>query len=125
MGEDQYFLSLINLSSRRLSFRNQSIYTYQSGVDGQATSRKSNIFRIYESLQALDSLRKIQSGSNYELTSIMYWRQIITLVKRGNVRLKLRALLVSFRSVMRINRNYIRSMRALVYVLVRVFVKNA
>ncbi len=125
LGEDQYFLGLINLSRRRVSFRNQPIYTYQSGVDGQATSNESNLFRINESLQALDSLRENQSGSNYEFMSIMYWRQIITLAKRGNFRLKLRALLTGIKSIMRININFFRNMRALAYVLVKVLVKNA
>jgi hypothetical protein len=125
LGEDQYFLGLINLPNRRLRYLDQPIYTYQSGVEGQATSRKSNLFRIIESLLALDSLRKNQNGTDYEFTSIMYWRQIITLFKRGNVRLKLKAILIGLKSGMRINRNYIRSMRALMYVLVRVLVRNA
>jgi hypothetical protein len=125
LGEDQYFLSLINLPNRRLRFLDQPIYTYQSGVDGQATSSKSNLFRILESLLALDSLRKNQGGTNHEFTSIMYWRQIITLAKRGNVRLKLKGILIGLKSLMRINRNYFRNMRALMYVLVRVLVRNA
>lgn len=125
LGEDQYFLGLIDLPNRRLRYLDQPIYTYQSGVDGQATSRKSNLFRILESLLALDSLRKKQSGTNYEFTSIMYWRQVITLIKRGNIVLKSRAFLLGLKSVMRINRDYFRSMRALMYVLVRVLVRNA
>ena len=125
LGEDQYFLGLINLPKRRLRYLDQPIYSYQSGVEGQATSRKSNFFRIIESLHALDYLRKAQTGSDHEFTSIMYWRQIITLTKRGNVRLKLEAILVGLKSLMRINRNYFRSMRALMYVLVRVLVRNA
>jgi glycosyltransferase involved in cell wall biosynthesis len=125
LGEDQYFLGLINLPKRRLRYLDQPIYSYQSGVEGQATSRKSNFFRIIESLHALDYLRKDQTGSDHEFTSIMYWRQIITLTKRGNVRLKLEAILVGLKSLMRINRNYFRSMRALMYVLVRVLVRNA
>lgn len=125
LGEDQYFLGLIDLPNRRLRYLDQPIYTYQSGVDGQATSKKSNLFRILESLLALDSLRKKQSGTNYEFTSIMYWRQVITLIKRGNVRLKLKAILLGLKSVTRINRSYFRSMRALMYVLVRVLARNA
>jgi hypothetical protein len=125
LGEDQYFLGLINLPKRRLRYLDQSIYSYQSGVEGQATSRKSNLFRIIESLHALDYLRKNQTGSDHEFTSIMYWRQIFTLAKRGNVRLKLKAILIGLKSLMKINRNYFRTMRALMYVLVRVLVRNA
>ena len=125
LGEDQYFLGLIDLPNRRMNFLDQPIYTYQSGVDGQATSRESNLFRILESLVALDSLRKNQSGTNHEFTSIMYWRQVITLMKRGTIVLKLRAMVLGLKSVMRINRSYLRSMRALMYVLVRVVVRNA
>ena len=124
LGEDQYFLALINLPNRRLRYLNQPIYTYQIGINGQATSRRSNLFRILESLLALDTLRKNQSGTNHEFTSILYWRQIITLMKRGNVRLKLRATLIGLESIIRVNQNYFRSIRALAYVLVRVSVRN-
>ncbi len=125
LGEDQYFLGLINLPKQRLRYLEQPIYTYQIGIKGQATSNKSNLFRIIESLNALEDLRKNQTGDDHEFTSIMYWRQLFTLTKRGSLRLKLRAILIGLKSVMRINHNYCRNLRALTYVLVRVLVRDA
>ena len=125
LGEDQFFLGQMNLPNRRISYLDTCIYTYRSGVDGQATSQKSNLLTVQESLQVLSSLRKNQSGEDAEFTSILFWRQILTLLKRGNVNLKLRAMLVSVESSLKPNRNYLRSTRALLYVLSMVLARNA
>ena len=78
LGEDQYFLAQLEMPHRRIGFINDYLYTYKIGITGQATSENSNLYRLKESMLALDRARATQEGENFEFTSILYWRQILT-----------------------------------------------
>lgn len=109
LGEDQYFLAQLEIPEKKLKFINETIYSYKFGVPNQATSNSSNLIKIPESLQALKTLRKTQAGNSYFFTSVLYWRQTITLYKRGNLRLKLKSIkygLLSFSELSRTNVNF-------------------
>lgn len=109
LGEDQYFLAQLALPEKKLMFINETIYSYKIGVPNQATSSLSNLIKIPESLQALKRLRKTQVGNSYFFTSVLYWRQTITLFKRGSFPLKLKSIkygLLSFFELRRTKVNF-------------------
>ena len=125
LGEDQLFLAQLNLPNKRICFLDNFLYTYKLGIQGQATSMRINLFMLNDSLLALDLLRKNQIGDNFAFTSIMYWRQILTLMKSGNVTLKFQAFLMALGNLFRFDHNYLKNILALKYVISRVMVQDA
>jgi len=125
LGEDQFFIAQLNLPNKRICFLDNFLYTYKLGIGGQATSMRANLFTLHQSLRALDSLRKNQIGDDFAFTSVMYWRQILTLMKNGSARLKFQALRLALGNAVRFNRNYLKNILALKYVLSRLMVQDA
>jgi glycosyltransferase involved in cell wall biosynthesis len=124
MGEDQHFLAELELPHRRIDFINQNLYTYKIGITGQATSSKSNMLRVKESLLALNEIRNQQKGDNFEFSSILFWRQSLTLLKRGNITLKLQAAALILGNIMKPNSVFILNFKALNFLLRRLTVRH-
>lgn len=124
LGEDQHFLAQLELPRYRICFINENLYTYKIGINGQATSNNSNLFRLKESLLALRTLRRHQDGENYEFTSILYWRQLLTLLKRGNLPLKLQAISLMLENTLVPKSGYVMNCKALTFLLRRLLVRH-
>jgi glycosyltransferase involved in cell wall biosynthesis len=124
LGEDQLYLAQLDLPSCRIGFIDAYLYTYKVNVNGQATSSYSNLLRLKESLLDLNSIRARQKGDNFEFTSILYWRQILTLLKRGNASLKLQAISLILGNVLKLNSNYVINFRALNYLLRKLVIQR-
>jgi len=99
LAEDQYLLAQYGLPSRILKYVDQTLYTYKIGHLGQITSDNSKIKQLLISLEALNRLRKNQYRNDYIFTSILFWRQILTILKRGQLPTKLIAIFVGLRSL--------------------------
>ncbi len=97
LGEDQYFLAQLGLPARKLQYVNQTLYTYKVGHQGQITSDNSKIKKLLVSLKALNRLRKDQNRNEFIFTSILFWRQLFTIIKRGQFSTRLIAISVGMR----------------------------
>ncbi len=124
LGEDQYFLAQLQVPTRRTRFVNEFLYTYKIGMTGQATTNNSNIPRLKESLFALNSIRTHQKGDNLEFTCILYWRQILTLLKRGSISIRIESISMILCNFLRINSNYLVNLKALAFVLRKLMVRH-
>ncbi len=124
LGEDQYFLAQLQVPTRRTRFVNEFLYTYKIGMTGQATTNNSNIPRLKESLFALNSIRTHQKGDNLEFTCILYWRQILTLLKRGSISIRIESISMILCHFLRINSNYLVNLKALAFVLRKLMVRH-
>ena len=124
LGEDQHFLAQLELPYRGIKFIDANLYTYKIGIEGQATSRKSNILRINESLHALNKIRMRQEGDNFEFTSILLWRQIFTLLKRGNIVLKLQAMPFILGNILKPNYGFVMNLKALNFLFKRLVMRH-
>jgi glycosyltransferase involved in cell wall biosynthesis len=124
LGEDQHFLAQLNLPHCHIGYIDANLYTYKIGVIGQATSNNSNLFRLKESLLALNSIRSRQNGEDFEFTSILYWRQLLTLLRRGNVFLKLQTISLILGNFLKPNPGYLINFKALNYLLRRLAVRH-
>ena len=99
LAEDQYLLAQYCPPSRILEYVDQTLYTYKIGHLGQITSDNSKIKQLRISLDALTRVRKNQSRNDYIFTSILFWRQILTILKRGQLTTKIIAVFVGLRSL--------------------------
>ena len=116
LGEDQYFLATLNLPSLRIRYIDEYLYTYQIGANGQATAIKSNLPRLRESLSAINSIQILQKGDSLSFTCILYWRQILTLLKRGSFSIKLEATSIILSNFLKHRSNYKINLQAMVFV---------
>lgn len=124
LGEDQYFLAQLDLPRCRTAFIDANLYTYKISGTGQATSNKLNISRLKESLRALNSIRSRQNDDDFEFTSILYWRQLLTLLKRGKILLKLQAILLILGILLKPKHGYLINLKALNYLIRRLAVRH-
>jgi len=98
LAEDHMFASEMKLAERRLKFFPKSFYEYSIGVENQLTSKTSNLV----DLQIVS--RIIFSNTNKNINEciiffnmVLVIRQQFTLLKRGNVLIKLEVLKCSFK----------------------------
>jgi glycosyltransferase involved in cell wall biosynthesis len=124
LGEDQFFLAQLELPIRRVQFNDECLYTYKFGVPGQASSKGSNLPKLKKSIDALEILRRQQKGVSYEFSSILYWRQVMTLLKRGTLVMKGLSLTLILKNICKINTKYFANLSALSYVVAKILVKN-
>ena len=91
MGEDQLFLSRLQIFQSNIVFFQKSVYTYLVGESSQLTSSQSAISDL--SKVASECLEKLKYGRNQNLRfeSIFLARQLSTLLIRGSIMTKSRA----------------------------------
>lgn len=91
-GEDQVFLSQINLVEKKLKFHSEIFYEYGTEQDSQLTNSIQNL-RDLPNASRIIHKKAIQSKGNVLLFDlILIIRQQITLLKRGSTRLRFRTL---------------------------------
>lgn len=78
MGEDQVFLSELNLSEHECEFSESIFYVYQIGIHGQLTQSKSSIKEIRSSILELIDVIKRQKNRVANYSIVMLFRMIFT-----------------------------------------------
>lgn len=91
MGEDQVFLSQVLTINPSINFVDKVIYEYYSDAPNQLTANRANLAHIPESLEQMLKTLKSKPDITAKLLSIMFLRQIATLLMRGSLRLKVKA----------------------------------
>jgi cellulose synthase/poly-beta-1,6-N-acetylglucosamine synthase-like glycosyltransferase len=95
MGEDQLFLARLQPKLSHISFCDEKVYTYYTGIPSQLTSNRDAIKDLAQvSIECLGIFR-IRENIEREFLSIMLCRQLITLFKRGNLIVRVRSIWLS------------------------------
>lgn len=97
MGEDQYFLSQLDLPSRKIVYSEEIFYHYYIGRPSQLTANRKAIDHLYQNCK--DTYRTAQNSNqaNYEFVLVMVARQIFTGLKHSSflIRIKIFYLFLS------------------------------
>jgi glycosyltransferase involved in cell wall biosynthesis len=108
IGEDQFFLIRLLASTSQIQFSSQIFYVYRIDIKGSLTSDKAKISDLSRNIES--EIAYIVSIKNRNTVIInMIFRQIVTLFKYGNFRLKLLALLFSIKLMLLLSPNAILS----------------
>jgi len=92
MGEDQCFIIRLFAKEPRVEFSQEIFYRYRVGVLGSLTSNKKNIDDLEEVIK-LEFLCESLSRKYSRIRNQMIIRQIITLILKGNLKLRIRGLI--------------------------------
>lgn len=101
MGEDQVFLSKLNLGSLKVQFSNQYFYSYIKGEPTQLTNNSEAISDLRKSYIELRSSNAKKSSLDLGITSVMMTRMCLTLIKKGNLGMKIKSILALFFAIKR------------------------
>lgn len=96
LGEDQFFLMRLLLTTSQIQFSSLIFYVYRSEIEGNLTSNKAKILDLSRNLELEISYLRAINSRNTVITNMLF-RQIVTLFKRGSIRLKLYAVLICIR----------------------------
>jgi len=91
MGEDQVFLTQVLAKNPVIIFSDEILYEYHTGFQTQLTANRTNLSGIPESLSQILRVLDTCTDEPELVVSIMFLRQIMTLLFRGTIKLKLKA----------------------------------
>ena len=92
-AEDQLFLSEIRFADRSILEFNEVVYRYNADSTSGLTSKKENASELLLSTSKLIPLLRSQiSGKSNSFVSILILRQSVTIIKKGNLVLKVKGL---------------------------------
>jgi glycosyltransferase involved in cell wall biosynthesis len=92
-AEDQLFLSDIKFADRHILKFDETVYTYNTDSTSSLTSNRNNASELLLSIRKLIHVLKSQiSEKNFSFVSILILRQSLTLMKKGNLKLKWKGL---------------------------------
>jgi len=91
MGEDQVFLTQVLAKNPIIIFSDEILYEYHTGFKTQLTANRTNLSGIPESLSQILRVLDTCTDEAALVVSIMFLRQIMTLLLRGTIKLKLKA----------------------------------
>jgi glycosyltransferase involved in cell wall biosynthesis len=105
MGEDVTFLADLDVVDRKMFTSSRIVYNYQTGLVGQLTSQSELIPDLVISVEYL--LTKLQKSSTRmkRFVSVLFCRQILTVIRRGKFQSKLDLLIFLVRSTLILLRN--------------------
>ena len=92
MGEDLSFLVELNVADRKLFASCKIVYNYQTGLEAQLTSQPKAIPDLLVSLEFLLKKFNVSTIPMERFVSILFCRQVLTLMRKGNFESKLRLL---------------------------------
>lgn len=100
MGEDVTFLADLDVVDRKMFTSSRIVYNYQTGLVGQLTSQSELIPDLVISVEYL--LTKLQKSSTRmkRFVSVLFCRQILTVIRRGKFQSKLDLLIFLVRSTL-------------------------
>jgi glycosyltransferase involved in cell wall biosynthesis len=98
IGEDQFFLIKLLSCTSKVQFSSQIFYVYRSDIQGSLTSDKAKLSDLSRNLKL--EIAYIASIKNRKpIINNIILRQIVTLFKHGNIRLKLLAVALSIKFI--------------------------
>jgi len=99
MGEDQFFL--IKLLSNRplIKFSSESFYIYRTGTQDRLTNNKVKIRDLVKNIE-LEIIYVKSLKSRHNVINNMILRQLITLFKKSDFKLKLKSLLLTAKFIL-------------------------
>lgn len=121
MGEDQNFLTTIDLPSQRILYADIIFYTYCLGVDGQLTQRKSAIDEILKSAKFTLMNLKLCNVQSIQFNSILLVRQIITGLTRTSISIRFASFILLIKAFSTSN---FKIKREILSILLNLFPKN-
>ena len=100
MGEDVTFLADLDVVDRKMFTSSRIVYNYQTGLFGPLTSQSELIPDLVISAEYL--LTKLQKSSTRmkRFVSVLFCRQILTVIRRGKFQSKLDLLIFLVRSTL-------------------------
>jgi hypothetical protein len=102
LAEDQIFLAEVFSNSRNCAFTEKIVYRYFIGSQYHLTSDSRNLVDLNRALGILDGL-EINEMNKY-LIGLMTFKNSLTLISKGSLKLKYRGLLSLFYTIL-IRRN--------------------
>lgn len=92
MGEDQVFLSRLNIEVLKVKFCSQVFYNYYIGEPSQLTNNWEAIADLNVAIQELCNSTKLKSSEYYCVNSIMLTRMCVTAIVKGKFNLKVKSI---------------------------------
>jgi len=93
IGEDQFFLIKLLSATTQIRFTSEFFYVYRTNIQGSLTNDKTKIADLSKNIELEISYMRAINSQNSTANSMIF-RQIVTLFKNGNIRLKLLAVLL-------------------------------
>jgi glycosyltransferase involved in cell wall biosynthesis len=115
MAEDQLFFASIRLDLNLILFSKKIVYTYFFGSPTHLTSNKVALGDLQTSNMLLE--QTIAAGSGKENLLIMFLRQRLTMVVRGNLRMRIYSIFTLPKSIFRIRPKIPELLRAFSFVM--------
>ena len=100
-AEDQMFLLEFLDANKKIKCIDRTFYHYYVGGEGHVTSDTSSLSDLLRALNITHSLAIAKNNLNKEIAIYMCTRQAVTLLRKGNSKLKLKASLSIFSLFMR------------------------
>ena len=98
MGEDVSFLVDLNVVDRKIFSSSRIVYNYQTGFAGQLTSQSELISDLVISVEFLLSKLQTSSTKMKRFVSILFCRQVLTVIRKGTYQSKLDLLIFLVRN---------------------------
>jgi glycosyltransferase involved in cell wall biosynthesis len=89
-GEDQVFLAQFLTRSKRVLKVNEILYSYRPNSVDSLTSKKYHSKDLWQASRFCQEVLSISTNSNLLMTAVMLLRQSITMMKFGNLSIKIR-----------------------------------
>lgn len=92
MAEDQTFLSSANIWDKKVMLFHEVVYSYTTGRSGQLTTNPAAINDLVRSMKYSAQTFKTKSKMMKDYLLLLWIRQFVTLIKKGNTKAKLQSL---------------------------------
>ena len=114
IGEDQFFLIKLLSAPARIKFVSEFFYVYRTNTQESLTSNKDKISDLSKIIELEISYMRTINFRNSTANNMIF-RQIITLLIRGNIRLKLLTVLLSIKLLLLLSSSEIFSVMKFVF----------
>jgi len=89
-GEDQVFLAQFLAGTKQVLTVDEILYSYRPNSADSLTSKKSHVKDLWQASKICQGVLSIATNSNLLVTAAMLLRQSITMMKFGNLSIKIR-----------------------------------
>lgn len=100
LAEDHIFLQEVKFPTMKKDVFKEKVYTYFNAGEGNLTSNRALIPELLHAFLRTNQFREVSlSDSEIEFSSILLVREFMTMVKKGSITLKLRAIFILTRVI--------------------------
>lgn len=111
MGEDQVFLIKSSIYEATPKFYPNSFYTYFVGNPSQLTNSREDKKKLHEAVMMTGELLTKTNNTSKKYISIVYIKQLFSMVKHGSVRDKTQAVYKLLQFIKKNSKNSLRALR--------------